>query len=288
MPLRDQGRDIDRDSVPKEASSSNHALGGRFLQRKLDEKMKRKAKTSSSTNDRHFGSTSPEGLTDSTTGTTTSSATSRATGRRCVDTDPADRPEVVLPSTKRSRTGRMSDHADTVTLKTPRSTRPSLDHQQVNEDNSVMLDDESTLRPGVVATSGVYNDSMGSSPRLIDTLLVGDRTEQQPPNTDQIGNRSNLPAVVTADTALCGGTIPDVEQGGPIQAQPIDEEEYRQRIENEYRDRLLRQAAVYVFPGFVRAAEKKDSLSGSGFCSMTRRTVWIAIILAISLAWLPE
>jgi hypothetical protein len=85
---------------------------------------------------------------------------------------------------------------------------------------------------------------------------------------------------VTADVALCGGIAPDVEQGGPLQAQPIDEEEYRQRIENEFLDRLKRQAPVDVSPGHVRTDKEKDSLPEGGLCSMSRRTTWIAIILA--------
>jgi hypothetical protein len=189
--------------------------------------------------------------------------------------DPVDRPEVAC------HFSRVSDHAGTVNLKTSRSAKPSLDNRQVSEDSSATSDDESTLRPGVVAISGARNDSMGPTPRRTDTLVVGDGTEQQPPNTDPNGNRYNLPVVVMADVALCGGAAPDVEQGGPLQAQAIDEEEYRQRIENEYRDRLLRQAAVDVSPGFVRADKEKDSHPEVGLCTMSIRTTWIAIILAI-------
>jgi hypothetical protein len=206
------------------------------------------------------------------------SGASRATGRRCVDIEPVDRPEGDRLSTS---SGQMSDHAAKEKFETARITRPSLGHKCVSEDNSVLLDDETTSRPGVVASSGVHNDHVGASPRRTDTWVIGDGTEHQSPNPDPNGNRPNPPLSITADVALCDGTAPDVEQVGPLQAQPIDEVAYRQSIESDYRDRLLQRAAVDDSPNVVRAVAEKDSSSEGKLCSLSRRATWIAIILVV-------
>jgi hypothetical protein len=266
MPLDDQcsdgDEDRDRDGVPnEEASSSMPDVDGHSSQQKLNEKLEnvyidpmehaqddihqqkmneklmRKAHAASATPCGQYGYKSQDALSDSKTVTTISSTTTKVTGRRCVDLDPVDRPEVPKASLSSGHSGNLKDRAATVIVEASRSTKPlrELSH-------TVVVDDGDPCR-------------IGSRP----------------------------PGALTADVALSGGTMPDVEQGGLLEAQPIDEEIYRQRIENEYRDRLLRQAVVDASPGFVRAEDDKDSLpAGEGrFCSMSRRTTLIATILVI-------
>jgi hypothetical protein len=257
----------DGESVQKITSSSKHA-GSSSPRQILDE-----------ASGLQGGYKPQEFLNASKTVTTTAVVNSRATGRRCVDIEPVDRPEGHRPSTNGRQ---MSDHAAKEKFETSRITRPSLGHKCVSEDtNSVLLDDETTPRPGVVASPGVHSDNVGASPRRTDTWVIGDGTEQQLPNPDPNGNRPKPPVSITADVALCDGAAPDVEQGGPLQAQPIDEEKYRQRIESEYRERLLQQAAINDSPSVVRAVAEKDSSSEGKFCSPSRRATWIAIILVI-------
>jgi hypothetical protein len=279
MPLEDQDPDVDTDCVSTKTSISRHVLiSGRSPELKLDESLKQEAQSHDATNCQQSGCNPSDILVDSKRVTTTSSVTSR---RRCIDIDPVDRPEASIASTNSERSGRTRDLGAHVILQKSPPTRPSPDHGRISEDRSVLLYDDSTLRPGVVAVSGVRNASMGPSSRRPHTLLVGDRTEQQAPNTDPNGNGPKPPVAVTAAVALCGGTAADVEQGGPIQAQLVDEEEYRQRIESDYRDRLLQQAAIDVSTGIVKAVEEKDTPLERGLCSLSRRTASIAIIVAI-------
>jgi hypothetical protein len=268
----------DGESVQKITSSSKHA-GSSSPPQILDETSRREVQAVDATNGLLSGYKPQELLSASKTVTTTAVVGSRATGRRCVDSEPVDRPEGHRPSTS---DGQMSDHAAKEKFETSRITRPSLGHKCVSEDtNSVLLDDETPSRPGVVASFGVHNHNMGASPRRTDTWVIGDGTEQQSPNPDPNGNRPKPPFSITADVALCDGAAPDVEQGGPLQAKPIDEVEYRLRIESEYRDRLLQQAAVDDSPNVVRAVAEKDSSSEGKLCSLSSRATWIAIILVV-------
>ncbi|KAL3939410.1 MAG: hypothetical protein SGARI_001380, partial [Bacillariaceae sp.] len=222
-----QGDSVDEEDAASPPSTPTRT-NRRRQQQLLDEKLKQEALEGSPVSETHqYRYNDP----DTHTVVSSSTSTSRKSARPGVDQESVDRPEdasVSTASTGGEGNSLIANNNTTPVVYTKsRTTRPSRLNQCVVESFVSQLE---PVRPGVEFVPG--------SPSRNDTLIVDSS------NTMEEGTFPAAAAAAGVSAPSATTVTTDVEVGSAVQAQPIDEEEYRQRIENEYRNRLLREAVT--------------------------------------------